>query len=61
MSTSFLDTGEQFLSPDEKRYARVELIPQHIEHEPDFRMAPTITALVAILGVAALTLAVFAL
>jgi len=60
MAANILNTGEAFLSPDEKRYARVELIHQHIEHDRDFRLAPALAGAVIAVAVAGLTLAAFA-
>jgi len=60
MAANILNTGEAFLSPDDKRYARVELIPQHIEHDHGFRLAPALAGAVIAVAVAGLTLAAFA-
>lgn len=60
MATHILDTGEAFLSADDKRFARVELVHQPIEHDPGaFRLAPALAGAVVTVAIAGLTLAAF--
>lgn len=57
MTTSIVNTGEAFLSPDDKRYARVALVHPHIEHDRRLRLAPAAIAIAIAVAVGALTLA----
>ena len=57
MTTSLMNTGEAFLSPDDKRYARVTLIAPQIEHARSLRLTPALTGRGVAAAVAALILA----
>lgn len=57
MTPSIFNTGEAFLPPDEKRYARVALIAPQIEHDRSPRLAPAAIGLAIAVAVGALTLA----
>ena len=57
MKTPFLDTGEAFLSPADKRFVRVGFVPAPIAHDPRFRLTPPLTALALSVAVGALLLA----
>lgn len=60
MATHILDTGEAYLSADEKRFARVASIRQHIDRDPAFRLAPALAGMILAIAIAGASLAAFA-
>ena len=60
MATQFLNTGEAFLSADDKRFARVRAIRQTIGREEAMRRAPALAGAAVAVAIAGLTLIAFA-
>ena len=60
MATQFLNTGEAFLSADDKRFARVRAIRQTIGREEAMRRAPALDGAAEAVAIAGLTLIAFA-
>jgi hypothetical protein len=54
MATRFLDTGEAYLSPADKQYARVIDVPVHLSSSGGFDMPPAIVTLLLGLAVVGL-------
>jgi hypothetical protein len=60
MTTHILDTGEAYLSAEDKRFARVAFIPTHIHRRTSFILTPTMAGVLMGLAMVALTIAAFA-